>query len=317
MSPINPSRITFMYICNMNTNFKYRFCSSYYRDAAVRLVIKDKRLFFLRKSKPLRGRNLVGASSDGDGKRTVLKPDTEGGYDLSILPQTNQVLSLCSHIPGTDCYSTYLRVPIYMNVREAIFYNTPAIIYNKDKLKRIPTDKKYLQYWLSSNDYFQSDAEPIRNIAAKIAEKCLDNAYLRVLAVHKFVARNLFYDNDELKAKVRQDDSALAVLKRRHTTCRGYVSLCVSLLRAMNIPAQQLACYLAKPGQMIDIEHVTPKTNHVVVAAFADNRWLILDPTRDSHNKYINGEFYRIQEQPSLANFDMTEQFFSFTHWLP
>jgi transglutaminase-like putative cysteine protease len=204
-----------------------------------------------------------------------------------------------------------------MNVREAIFYNTPAIIYNKDKLKRIPTDKKYLQYWLSSNDYFQSDAEPIRNIAAKIAEKCLDNAYLRVLAVHKFVARNLFYDNDELKAKVRQDDSALAVLKRRHTTCRGYVSLCVSLLRAMNIPAQQLACYLAKPGQMIDIEHVTPKTNHVVVAAFADNRWLILDPTRDSHNKYINGEFYRNQVQPSLANFDVTEQFFSFTHWLP
>ena len=72
-----------MYICNMNTDFKYRFCSSYYRDAAVRLVIKDKRMFFLRKSKPLRGRNLVGASSEGRGKRMVLKPDADGGYDLS------------------------------------------------------------------------------------------------------------------------------------------------------------------------------------------------------------------------------------------
>ena len=306
-----------MYICNMNTDFKYRFCSSYYRDAAVRLVIKDKRMFFLRKSKPLRGRNLVGASSEGRGKRMVLKPDADGGYDLSILPNANHVLSLCSHIPGTDYYSAYLNIPITVNVREAFFHNTPAIIYNKDKLKRIPTDIKYLRYWLSSTDYFQSDEEPIRNIAAKIAEKCQDNVYFQVLAVHKFVARNLFYDNDELKAKERQDDSALAVLKRRHTTCRGYVSLCVSLLRAMNIPAQQLPCYLAKPGQIIDVENVTPKTNHVFVAAYADNRWLILDPTRDSYNKYINGEFYRNNEQSSLANFDMTEQFFSFTHWLP
>jgi hypothetical protein len=86
----------------------------------------------------------------------------------------------------------------------------------------------------------------------------------------------------------------------------------------MHIPAQQLACYMAKPGQLMDVENVKlKKTNHEVVAAFVDNRWLLLDPTRDSHNKYENGEFYRLNEQSSLANFDMTEQFFSFTHWLP
>ena len=126
----------------------------------------------------------------------------------------------------------------------------------------------------------------------------------------------MYYDKDELQAEVRQDDSALAVLKRRRTTCRGYVSLCVSLLRAMNIPAQQLVCYVAKPGQMIDINNVKPKTNHAVVAAYVDNRWVISDPTRDSNNKYKNGDFYNNGEQPSLANFDMTEQFFSFTHWI-
>ena len=75
----------------------------------------------------------------------------------------------------------------------------------------------------------------------------------------------------------------------------------------MHIPAQQLACYIAKPGQLIDVENVKPKTNHEVVAAFADNRWLLLDPTRDSHNKYENGEFLRLNEQSYLANFDMTE----------
>jgi len=300
----------------MNNDLNHKFCSSYNRDAAVRLAIRDNKLFFLRKSKPLRGRNLVGASSDGSGKRTVLKPGSDGGYDLSVLPHTNQVLSLCSHIPDTDYYSTYIRLPISVHAHDSWFHNTLAFIYNVDKLRRIPTDEAHLHYWLKATDYFQSDEEPIKNMAKEIAGRCIKDDYLRVLAVHKFVVRNLFYDYDELQAKERQDDSAVAVLKRRHTTCRGYVSLCVSLLRAMHIPAQQLICYLAKPGQLIDVETVKPKANHEIVAAFADNRWLLLDPTRDSHNKYQNGEFYRLNEQPSLANFDMTEQLFSFTHWL-
>jgi len=302
----------------MNNDINHKFCSSYNRDAAVRLVIRGNKLFFLRKSKPLRGRNLVGASSDGSGKRTILKPDSDGGYNLSILPHTNQVISLCSHIPNTDYYSSYIRVPIFVHAHDSGFLNTPAYIYNMDQMKRIPIDKDYLQYWLRATDYFQSDEEPIKNLAKEIAGRCIKDDYLRVLAVHKFVVRNLFYDYDELQAKERQDDSSVAVVKRRHTTCRGYVSLCVSLLRAMHIPAQHLVCYLAKPGQLIDVENVKiKKANHEVVAAFADNRWLLLDPTRDSHNKYENGEFYRLNEQPSLANFDMTEQFFSFTHWLP
>ena len=301
----------------MNIDLKHKFCSSYNRDSAVRLVIRGNKLFFLRKSKALRGRNLVGASSEGADKRIVLKPDSEGGYDLSILPHTNQVISLCSHIPDTNYYASYIRVPISVHTRDSGFYNTPAFIYNLDHLKRIPTDEEHLHYWLKATDYFQSNEKPVKSLADEIASRCVEDNYQRILAVHKFVARNLFYDYDELHAKERQDDSSVAVVKRRHTTCRGYVSLCVSLLRAMHIPAQQLACYLAKPGQLIDVEHVKPKTNHVVVAAFADNRWLLLDPTRDSNNKFENGEFYRSTEKPSLANFDMTEQLFSFTHWLP
>lgn len=301
----------------MNNDLNHKFCSSYNHEAAVRLVIRGNKLFFARKSKALRGRNLVGATSDGSGKRTVLTPDSDGGYDLRVLPHNNHILSLCRHIPDTDYFESYIRVPIFVHAYDCGFRNTPAYLYNIDTLKRMPTDKDSLQYWLKATDFFQSDEDTIKDIADEIAGRNKENDYLRVLAVHKFVARNLFYDNDELQAKERQNDSSVAVLKRRHTTCRGYVSLCVSLLRALHIPAQQLACYLAKPGQLIDINNVKPKSNHVVVAAFADNRWLLLDPTRDSHNKYENGEFYRSTEKSSLPNFDMTEQYFSFTHWLP
>lgn len=301
----------------MNNNLLHRFCSSYCPTVAVRLVIRGKKLFFLRKSQPLRGRNLVGVSLDGRGKQTVLKPDTDGGYDLSTLNHTDQVITLCRHIPGTDYYSSYIRVPITFNVGNVCFHNTPALIYNTDKLKRIATDEVHLQHWLRPTDYFQSDEEPIKDIATTLAEKCSWDDYIKVMVVHEYVAGYLFYDYDELQAEERQDDSSLAVLSRRHTTCRGYVSLCVSLLRAMNIPAQELACYLAKPGQMIDIRNVKPETNHVVVAAYADSRWLLLDPTRDSYNTFKDGVFYKSNVQSSFANFDMTEQFFSFTHWIP
>ena len=301
----------------MKENLKRKFCSSYCNTVAVRLVIRGEKLFFLKRSQPLRGNCLVGVSADGEGKRIVLKPDADRGYDLSTLEHTDQVITLCRHIPDTDNYSSYIRVPITFKAHDVCSHNTSSILYNTDKLNKISTDKTYLQHWLQPTDYFQSDKEPIKNLAAKLAEKCLWDDYIKVMVVHEYVASNLFYDYDELKAEKRQDDSSLAVLKRRHTTCRGYVSLCVSLLRAMNIPAQELACYLAKPGQMIDIGNVKPKTNHVVVAAYADSRWLLLDPTRDSYNTNKEGVSYKSNEQSSFANFDMTEQFFSFTHWLP
>ncbi len=301
----------------LKDNLRRNFCSSYSSTGAVRLGIRGKRLLFLRKSQPLRGRILVGVSPDGYGKQTVLKPGADGGYDLTRLNHTDQVVILNRNIPDTDYFSPYMRVPISFNRHGVCFHNTPAIIYNTDKLGMIATDKAHMQCWLKATDYFQSDEEPIRKMAEKLAGKCSKDDYVKVMLVHDYVARYLFYDKDELKAKERQDDSSLVVFKRRHTTCRGYVSLCVSILRAMGIPAQQIPCYVAKPGLMIDVKNVTPKTNHVVVAAYADNRWMLLDPTRDSHNIYKNGEFYNSNELPSFANFDMTEQLFSFTHWLP
>ena len=301
----------------MKENLKRKFCSSYCSTVAVRLVIRGEKLFFLKRSQPLRGNCLVGVLSEGDGKRIVLEPDADGGYDLSTLDHTNQVITLCRHIPDTNNYSSYIRVPITFQAHGVYFHNTPAMIYNMDRLKRIATDQAHLQHWLEATDYFQSDEEPIKNLAAKLAERCSGDDYIKVMVVHEYVAGYLFYDYDELQAEERQDDSALAVLKRRNTTCRGYVSLCVSLLRAMGIPAQQIPCYVTKPGQMIDVENVKPQTNHVVVAAYADNRWLLLDPTRDSPNTYKDGEYHSSDEETSLANFDMTEQYFSFTHWLP
>ena len=63
---------------------------------------------------------------------------------LASCLKVNQILSLYSPIPDTDYYSSYMRVPIFFNERDAGFYNTPAIVNNMSKLKRIATDEKHL-----------------------------------------------------------------------------------------------------------------------------------------------------------------------------
>ena len=98
----------------MTANLKRKFCSSYCSTVAVRLVIRGEKLFFLKRSQPLRGNCLVGVLSEGDGKRIVLEPDADGGYDLSTLDHTDQVITLCRHIPDTNNYSSYIRVPMAM-----------------------------------------------------------------------------------------------------------------------------------------------------------------------------------------------------------
>lgn len=142
-------------------NLKYIYCSSYCPTLAVKLVIRGKKMFFLRKSQPLRGRNIVGVSYDGCGKQTILKPDADGGYNLSILEHKNQVITLNRHIPAINYFSPYIRIPIsYYNGYGICFHNTPSLIYNMDKLRRFPTDKIYLQYWLKATDYFQNNEKP-------------------------------------------------------------------------------------------------------------------------------------------------------------
>lgn len=171
----------------------------------------------------------------------------------------------------------------------------------------------------SSNNLYQSDLPEIIELATKITKYKTGN-YNKILAIHDWVAENLYYDYDALASgKYRYERyDALNMLKTRRTICRGYSKLAVTLLRAIGIPAIDVQCFAlgeSSDGGWNCGDNLTADANHVITFALADNRWIMMDPTWDSVNEYRNGEYIEKTAGGARHNyFDATLAFFSFTH---
>ena len=166
---------------------------------------------------------------------------------------------------------------------------------------------------------YQSSLPEIKALAEKITKNKTGN-YNRVLAIHDWVAENLYYDKDALNSgKYRYERyDVLSMLDNRRTVCRGYSKLAVTLLRAIDIPAIDVECFAlgeSSDGDWNDNNNLTAEANHVITFALASNRWIIMDPTWDSVNEYRYGEYIEKTEGGASHNyFDATIAFFSYTH---
>ena len=166
---------------------------------------------------------------------------------------------------------------------------------------------------------YQSDLPEITSLANKITKYKTGN-YNKILAIHDWVAENLYYDKDALNSgKYRYERyDVLSMLHNRRTVCRGYSKLAVTLLRAIDIPAIDVECFAlgeSSDGDWNDINNLTAEANHVITFALASNRWIIMDPTWDSVNEYRHGEYIEKTEGGARHNyFDATLAFFSYTH---
>lgn len=171
----------------------------------------------------------------------------------------------------------------------------------------------------SSNSLYQADLPEVIDLATKITKYKTGN-YNKILAIHDWVAENLYYDYDALASgRYRYERyDALQMLKTRRTVCRGYSKLAVTLLRAIDIPAIDVLCFAlgeSSDGGWNSGDNLTAEANHVITFALADSRWIMMDPTWDSVNEYRNGEYIEKTEGGARHTyFDATLAFFSFTH---
>lgn len=161
--------------------------------------------------------------------------------------------------------------------------------------------------------------EDIVKLAHKITRFSYSN-YEKILAVHDWVASNIYYDYDSLEDKsyIHQKSDALSVVNRKRTVCAGYSELAVTLLRAVGVAAVNMDCFALGGSSCGDWEvpsNMEDEANHVVTFAYADDRWLMMDVTWDSDNEYRDGKYgkksgYGVSHQ----YFDCTLAFFSYTH---
>lgn len=108
------------------------------------------------------------------------------------------------------------------------------------------------------------------------------------------------------------------VLENRRCVCRGYANLGVALMRAAGIPAIAQQCYtlsIDNDSSWDDLNNKINEANHIIPIAYVENRWVYMDITWDSDNKYENGTFSKkIGCGLSRKYFDTTLELISNTH---
>jgi Zn-dependent protease with chaperone function len=255
---------------------------------------------------------------------TVIKRKPNIMFDLSHLKPCTYYFNLFRRAGNKNQYWSYFYendLPFRIEAGKIEFVVSPVFNSNRSIMNMFRKDKLFLQYCLKPSTESQSNDKRIMDISYSITKYC-NSEYLKILAIHNWVADTVSYDWDAFGDGSYQsvDTSALGVLSSKKSVCQGYTDLSVALLRAAGIPAIGLSSYAL--GISTEKKWSSPiinsdETNHCITLAFAENRWIIMDITWDSDNEYKNGQFEKKTGLGTMHKyFDVTLPFLSNTHKL-
>lgn len=247
-----------------------------------------------------------------DGKRIELKKLANGQYQMELFFSKEKYAVYNSYIYGKNLL-------IYMKAGKATFVEPPVFMNNKGVKESKRDDSKALAYYLESTKAIQSDSPKIKELASRIT-KGHKTDYAKAKAIHDWVCNNIWYDMDVFTGKTRHGDtSALATLEKKKNICEGYSSLTVALLRASGIPSKLVRGYALGIGESTGWTSSTAKSakaNHTWNEAYVDGRWIIMDTTWDTNNKYSAGKYSTGTGLIGYRYFDATLEGLSLSHRL-
>ena len=161
--------------------------------------------------------------------------------------------------------------------------------------------------------------ERIKSVAKQITQGFVIN-YLKIKAIHDWVANNVFYDKDSLNYDfyIYRDHSPSITLTTLKGVCQGYANLTDALLSSLGFKSIVVPCFALGEntiGGWEKAKNTTCAANHVINAVYIDHRWILMDVTWDSHNSYEKG----IRNRRGIMTithqyFDPTLFFISNTH---
>ena len=156
---------------------------------------------------------------------------------------------------------------------------------NVEKHSAGRTDRAALIYY---RDYdIDKISDKVMAKAEEITLAC-KNDYERILAIHDWVAQNIYFDYDDYYKYTRNNNyDSLTVLSTRKSVCEGYSNLTVDLLRSVGVPAKKVTGYALGFNSKEPI--MDGYLNHAWTEAFADGRWIVFDTTWNSCNEWRNG----------------------------
>jgi transglutaminase-like putative cysteine protease len=198
--------------------------------------------------------------------------------------------------------------------RMVSFVKSPVYDDNANFFGKMKADRRTIeQYKIMPRG---DNADIIRK-AYQITQGCFTD-YSKALAIHDWIADNIYYDYDSYNSNhidYSKLGTAAAVFRNKLAVCCGYSDLAVIMLRAVGIPAYSASCYALGVSTAGAWNHnnINSSSNHAITLAYIQKRWIIMDITWDSGNKYENGRFQHTNDTIHRY-FDPTLQSFSNTH---
>lgn len=191
----------------------------------------------------------------------------------------------------------------------------PSLVYDSSvsKFSSQAVTADALYYYLRPSENVQSDDPDIVKQAQEVTAGKI-SAYEKLIAVHDWVASNIYYDYDALKTGGGWPVDALKTLQTKRSVCEGYANLATAMLRASGIPAKTMIGYaLYSDEESWNLSNMYgDRANHAWTEAFVEGRWTLMDVTWDSDNVYENGAYQTSNVLHTY--FDSTLEFFSYTH---
>ncbi|MBE6636275.1 MAG: transglutaminase domain-containing protein [Ruminococcaceae bacterium] len=228
--------------------------------------------------------------------------------ELSLSRVTEETyVSIFTQVNGESNFWSYIwhEISVMPSEDGYVFRLSPVLSHNLSLQRQWVDPSECLSLTIS---------DTIRNLSNEIVGDETDT-YRKLYLLNKWVAENIYYDYDYLYG--RSDSlslSALEVYETRRSVCDGYATLLGNLIQAQGIPCIRVSTYSTGSGTIDENNAQTTESNHVHIEAYLaeENRWVIMDPTWDSGNRYENGEY--LTENASAKWFDISPDLMAFTH---
>lgn len=210
-------------------------------------------------------------------------------YDVDSIPPGIYFLNIyvANSIWGEYVgYYTNNHIIISIDLHTVGMVEPIAFLENSIKIGRV-FDNAYSSKPRSLTD------QRIKRVAKQITQGIVVN-YLKVKAIHDWVANNVFYDKDSLDYDfyIYRDHSPLITLTTLKGVCQGYANLTDALLSSLGFKSIVVPCFAlgqSTAGGWKETYNTTCAANHVMNAVYIDHRWILMDVTWDSHNSYEKG----------------------------
>ena len=241
---------------------------------------------------------------------TYLVADENGNiryYESGLCAEyklVDALLEICGDWVMSDSYVNY-----YYNNLESNKIAFPDTYINDDMKRDSST------VLTDSKNCYSSIKDDVETIVSGIIEGCTTD-YEKVKAISDWVENYIYYDFDYLYGRKSSTYETLVdILNNRTTVCRGYSLVFNNFCRIAGLPCNRILGYCNQTGQWTyDLTEGGSRftENHMWNEVYVDNRWIIVDTTWNSLNKYENGTFIAGDERDDY--FDISIEEFSNDH---